>query len=73
MATAGLIVTSFIQYMYALEKLTLELRVYRDQLWVPTETLIWSMVNLFRFCIQETNTGCAQLRWGVEMAQWHHL
>lgn len=37
---AGLIVTLFMQYMYTLEKLTLELRVYRDQLWASAENQV---------------------------------
>ena len=37
---AGWIVISFMQYMCVVKKLTLVLRVCRDQLWAPAESLI---------------------------------
>ena len=41
-----------------LRDITLELRVYRDQLWVLAETLLRLMVSLFRFYTLGKSIGC---------------
>ena len=63
---AGLIVISFMQYMYVLEKLTLELRVYRDQLWAP---LIQILHTGEKHWVCVASVGCGD---GTVNLPWHH-